>query len=380
MADDIIKNVNPNIGVYDNSDPLGTHSVATKDFNSDAMLVAIQAMVASGLARQGTVTDVPNVTTFRVAGFIGLGSTFFRDWTIFVLWKLGGLGAAPQGEYQIASAFNSADGTITHPAFTATLVVGDKVMLLHPAIASIPGLITELAKVPKSDAAVIWNATAAAQITTQANLALTNNNLDHVSAVTDGANNYPNTVVAGSVLAKLISKVAAGATPSGFDNTTDSLEALADAVAVLRAQYTGLRVTKTSTSHLTSGTLFNFAGTIGIVSITGRVTTACEAAANTCKLSIVSDALAAYDICAVKDLTGLGIGTLLSITGTAADALIGTTVVGSIAPGQASMVVTTCITSGTITVTFSDSGNRDGVIVWEVLWIPLNAAGSVTAA
>ena len=38
MADDIIDNVNPNIGTYDNGD--NTDSVAVKDFNSDALLAA----------------------------------------------------------------------------------------------------------------------------------------------------------------------------------------------------------------------------------------------------------------------------------------------------------------------------------------------------
>ncbi len=132
MANDIIKNVHPNIRCYDNGDTPKTWSVATKDFNSDAILANLLNLVASGMARQGVVTDVPNVTTFRVVGFIGLGSTLFRNWAVYVLWKTGGLGAAPQGEMQVASAFNSADGTFTHPAFTAPLVVGDKVLLIHP--------------------------------------------------------------------------------------------------------------------------------------------------------------------------------------------------------------------------------------------------------
>ena len=139
-------------------------------------------------------------------------------------------------------------------------------------------------------------------------------------------------------------------------------------------------VSKTSTSHLTDGAIFNFQGTIGILSITGRITTACEAAGNTCQLTITCDALAAYAICAVKELNNLGAGTLLSITGTAADAMIGTTVVGALAPGQASTIVATCVTSGTINTVFSATGTKDGVIVWDLLWIPLSASGLVTAA
>ncbi len=179
-------------------------------------------------------------------------------------------------------------------------------------------LAAELAKVPKSDAAVSWNATALAAIQAAASAAL---------------------------------------------------------IAINNSQ----RVTKTSTSHLTTGALFNFTGTVGIVSITGRITTETEVAANTCRLSFICDGLAEYFICTAKDLTHLHPGTLLSITGTAADAMIATDVVGALAPGQPSMVVATCITSGTINATFSDSGNRDGAIAWDLLWIPLSATGSVTA-
>jgi hypothetical protein len=137
--------------------------------------------------------------------------------------------------------------------------------------------------------------------------------------------------------------------------------------------------TKTSTTHLTSGDLFSFTGSIGIVSIIGRITTDTEATSNTCKLSIVCDALDAYDICTTKDLNHLHAGTLLSITGTANGAMVATDVVGALAPGQANMVIATCITSGTITVTFGASA-KDGAIVWEVLWIPLSPNGGVTAA
>ena len=138
--------------------------------------------------------------------------------------------------------------------------------------------------------------------------------------------------------------------------------------------------TKTSTSHLTDGDLFTFWGTIRIVSITGRITTAVEAGANTCKLSITPDALAPYDICAATDIAGMAIGTLLSVTGTAANGLVATTAVGSIAPGQANAIVATCISSGTITVTYSATGTKDGVIVWEVYYIPLSVDGRLEAA
>jgi len=140
--------------------------------------------------------------------------------------------------------------------------------------------------------------------------------------------------------------------------------------------------TKTSTSHLTSGDLFIYTGTVGIVSITGRVTTALEAAtAQDCNLYVLPDALAETHICAVKDIgtTALGVGSLITITGTFADALVATTVVGC-AVSQASMITCTSIDHGHIGVTFGTSGSKDGVIVWEILWIPLTPTSTLAAA
>ncbi len=168
----------------------------------------------------------------------------------------------------------------------------------------------------------------------------------------------------------------------GIKTKTDTIPtspaAVGSAMTLNTAEHNRLLATKTSTSPLTTGTLFTYAGTVGVLSITGRVSTIIQSQATTVKLSITPDALAAYDICATKDINAFAAGTLLSITGTAADAMIGTTAVGSIAPGQASMIVATCVTAGTITVTYGAASA--GAIVWEVLWVPLNAAGSVAAA
>jgi hypothetical protein len=134
----------------------------------------------------------------------------------------------------------------------------------------------------------------------------------------------------------------------------------------------------TGHTHLTSGTLFNYTGTIEIVSIVGRITTDTEAATNTCKLSVVSDALTAVDLCATKDLNHLHAGTLLHIDGTLANAMIGVDVVG-VAISQAGKITATCVTSGTITVTYGTAA-KDGGITWELSWLPLSQSATVTAA
>ena len=136
--------------------------------------------------------------------------------------------------------------------------------------------------------------------------------------------------------------------------------------------------TKTSSSPLTSGTLFNWYGSIEIAHIIGRVTTAIQAQATTIKLSMVADALGAYDLCTAKDANAFAVGSLISITGTAADAVVSTTGVGTLGPGQANPIVATCIVSGTLTVTYGAPST--GSIAWEVLWRPLTRAGVVIPA
>ena len=68
----------------------------------------------------------------------------------------------------------------------------------------------------------------------------------------------------------------------------------------------------------------------------------------------------------------------LVATGTAANAMVGTTAVGSIAPGQANPVVVTSSTNGVISTVFG--AGPTGVIAWELLWRPLSAGATVTPA
>jgi sulfur carrier protein ThiS len=124
-------------------------------------------------------------------------------------------------------------------------------------------------------------------------------------------------------------------------------------------------------------TVFNYTGSIKINSIIGRVTTVCEAKGTNTKLAIVSDALTAVDICANVDLTGATVGTLLSITGTTANAMVASAN-GAIAPGQANPVVATCTTSGIIRHV-SGAANT-GAVTWYVDWEPLSEGATLTAA
>ena len=127
-----------------------------------------------------------------------------------------------------------------------------------------------------------------------------------------------------------------------------------------------------------STTIFNYTGLIRIKSIVGVITTIMENKAQNMKLSIVPDSLGAYDICANKDIDTFGVGTLLSMTGTAANAMVATTVIGAIAPGQANGVIASCITSGIIKVVAGAANT--GAITWYINWEPLSANATLTAA
>lgn len=125
-------------------------------------------------------------------------------------------------------------------------------------------------------------------------------------------------------------------------------------------------------------TLFNYTGAVRIKAIFGVVTTVMQNKVQNIKLAITPDALVAYDICANKDIDTFAVGSLISITGTAANAAIATTAVGTLAPFQASDIIATCITSGIIKVV-SGAANT-GAITWYVQWEPLSAGATLTAA
>ena len=102
----------------------------------------------AGLVHYGVVASIPGANTFIVTEFIGLGSGKFAGATnpyqVFVLRDAGGAAAAPQGELQPVTAFNSTTGQIDHSAFTAALVATDEILLVHPMIAGILTLLNRL--------------------------------------------------------------------------------------------------------------------------------------------------------------------------------------------------------------------------------------------
>ncbi len=140
---------------------------------------------------------------------------------------------------------------------------------------------------------------------------------------------------------------------------------------------TAPRLASHSVASLANGatTIFTFTGAVEILRLWGLVTTGIQDAAVNYKLNIVCDALVSYDICGDLSVRNFGAGSLLSITGTAANAMVGTTVVGAIAPAQANSVIAACIASGVIQATASAA--RTGVVTWYCLWRPLTSTATL---
>lgn len=94
----------------------------------------LSGSVVSGLGYVGVVTAVPGANQFTIPTLAGHGETAFVGWSAFVFWDAGGAGAAPQGEYQAATAYVSATGVFTTAAFTAPVAVGDIIVILNPRV------------------------------------------------------------------------------------------------------------------------------------------------------------------------------------------------------------------------------------------------------
>lgn len=185
----------------------------------------------------------------------------------------------------------------------------------------------ELAKVPKSDGSVSWNATAAAQLQLEANDALVANKLDHLVAVADADDPVDN-----SIIAKLATK---GATAdwSSFDNTTDSLEANRDNIGAAGAGLTAADdtvVTAVAALDTKIGTPSNLGGG---ATLSGNLS---DIESQTDDIGVAGAGLTAAGITAAQVRTALGLAsanldTQLDALPTAvenADALLGRTISG----------------------------------------------------
>lgn len=143
-----------------------------------------------------------------------------------------------------------------------------------------------------------------------------------------------------------------------------------------RAGRLGLKVDR-ATGNLpqtATGTLFTVSGgRILVTSIVGVVTTAIQAQANAVKLRATPTTGAVNDLSGTVDINGAAIGSLLSVTGLAGDALVLSTG-GGISSLRNELVVAV----GSIGLTTAASST--GQIQWSITYVPYDDAGLVVAA
>ena len=116
-----------------------------------AIATGSSAGIDTGLGYKGIVTAIPGANQFILPGFVGKGLGKFDGVTnpygVFVFRDAGGLGAAPQGELQLVTAFNSLTGLFTTLPFTAPIAIGDEILVVHPAIAAALGITVGVAQI-----------------------------------------------------------------------------------------------------------------------------------------------------------------------------------------------------------------------------------------
>jgi len=118
---------------------------------------------------------------------------------------------------------------------------------------------------------------------------------------------------------------------------------------------------------------FTVTGKVRIISIIGEVTTAVQAQANAIKLISNPTVGADVDLCSTVEANAAAVGSLFTVTGTLANAMIKT--VSGAVPQQASPVI---VTAGSIDL--NTAATNTGATKWSVVWEPVDPGAMVIAA
>lgn len=135
-------------------------------------------------------------------------------------------------------------------------------------------------------------------------------------------------------------------------------------------------VTNRATATMPQGAaaaIFTVTGKVKILNIIGEVTTVLGSVANALKLVANPTVGADVDMCATVEGNAAAVGSLLTITGTIANAMIKT--VSACVPTQASPII---VTAGTIDL--NAVGSTTGSIKWTVVYEPIDQGAMVIAA
>ncbi len=118
---------------------------------------------------------------------------------------------------------------------------------------------------------------------------------------------------------------------------------------------------------------FTVTGKVKILNIIGEVTTVIQT--QTCNAKLIANPTvgADVDICANLDITEGAVGTMLTITGTFANAMIKTA--SGAVPSQASPVI---VTAGTIDL--NTGATNTGATKWTIVWEPIDSGAMVIAS
>jgi hypothetical protein len=136
---------------WDGAGDLGTDIATIINASSAA---AAYAIINSGLSFLADVTSKVGcgANDFICANLVGVGAGAFADvsapYRCFVFRDAGAAAAAPQGETQSITAYVSASGKFTTSAFTASVEVGDTVIIMHPRLAELASILSKVTLTP----------------------------------------------------------------------------------------------------------------------------------------------------------------------------------------------------------------------------------------
>ena len=145
---------------------------------------------------------------------------------------------------------------------------------------------------------------------------------------------------------------------------------------MVAARADGKYVTQTNVATLpqsADGALFTITGKVIIHQIVGEVTTVIQTQTNNTLLKINPTVGADVDLCSVLSITAKAVGSLFTITGTFANAMINT--VSGAVPTQASPVL---LTAGSLELECAASNT--GAVKWTCVWEPVDPGSQVIAA
>ena len=165
------------------------------------------------------------------------------------------------------------------------------------------------------------------------------------------------------------------ATAAGAITTTDSI--MGYVKQIVASNILGEVVNKTTATlpATTAGALFTVAsGRVLITSIVGEVTTVIQTQANATKLVANPTTGTLVDMCTTLDISADDVGCLYGITGTPADALVGTDAGLTIGMSNNGIIVNT----GTIDL--DCAATNTGSVKWTLHYVPIDVGATVVSA